>query len=129
MSDSKDHQDHVFEGLVPLSQGAMRLAVLVNGGGAVALLAFMGQIYPAALVAGLVPAMKLFIGGIVAGGLAHVFAYLTQLALFNEEVERAQPVGHQVWLNLALTAVLVSIVFFCWGALHAAEGAAASVAA
>ncbi len=129
MSDSSRHTELVFEGLVPLSQGAMKLSVLVNGGGAVALLAFIGQVYPAPVVAELVLAMKLFVLGIAAGGMAHVFAYLTQLSLFNEEVGRSQRFSHQVWLNLGLVSVVASILMFCWGALDAAQGAGASVAA
>jgi hypothetical protein len=134
MADFRDtHRDETFKSLVPMSIEVLKISVFLNGGAAVAILAFLGNVIskPSADTAlSLGPSLRLFAGGAVLGSLAFAFAYLCQLALFNEDVgfgpgnpRNPRGVGflldHRGWLWLAIGCVLSSLGCFlrgCWAA-------------
>lgn len=134
MADFKDtHRDEAFKSLVPMSIEVLKICVFLNGGAAVAILAFLGNILSKpnpATGLNLGPSLRLFAGGAVLGSLAFAFAYLCQLALFNEDMgygpsNPASPRGirflldHRGWLWLAIGCVLSSLGCFlrgCWEA-------------
>lgn len=72
----------MLRSVIQLGQGALRTCLLINGGAAVALLAFAGhivssetEVVPLAAVA---KAMGAYVFGVLAGGLASAVTYLSQ---------------------------------------------------
>jgi hypothetical protein len=59
-----------------------------------------------------------FVLGLVSAALAFFFAYLTQLAMYNQDLQAPLfwGVAHWVWLTLALEAAAGSLGFFAVGA-------------
>lgn len=117
------HTEETYKGLLQLAVGGLRFGALVNGGAAIALLAFIGDIYGRdVFVPSLQGAMNSFVFGIALSGLAHVSAYFTQLRLYRESAGLARASGglqHAVFLYLSMLCVLGSIALFCWGAYSA----------
>lgn len=65
----------------------MKLMALLNGGAAIALLAYLGNIAGKGVAAPDVRrSMAAYLGGLVLCGLAFAASYLTQLKLYNESV-------------------------------------------
>jgi hypothetical protein len=120
------HAEETYKGLIQIALSALRFGVFANGGAAVALLTFLGNVKAEA--AGLpLPAAKcamaLFIGGVAAGGLAHVTAYLTQLRLYGESAlgdPQKGPFRHNTFLTATLVLGTVSVITFAAGAWVAA---------
>ena len=133
MSDDKNkpksrndwHTQETYKGLHQLAIGALRFGALANGGAAIALLALLGDLYgDDAKVPSLYSAMVCFIAGIALAGFAQVSAYLTNLALYQEEVHNKSGIGifrHWVFLWISALLVLASIALFCGGALQATK--------
>jgi hypothetical protein len=84
---SKEHVVETFKSLVQISLEGLKLLALFNGGAAVALLAYMGNIAGKSLP---VPNMRLpmacYVAGLIACGLAFLASYLTQFWLYNESI-------------------------------------------
>lgn len=117
---SEWHKEETYKSLIQIGTSALRFVLLSNGGAAVALLAFLGKLHePGASAPNVSSSLAWFLAGIVAGGVAHVTAYLTQLALYNEDL-KSQPEenfkGHRTWLYLSLLLVVLGIVCFGVGA-------------
>lgn len=93
------------------------------------LLAFIGQVYPDPVIRLLAYPVKLFIAGLVIGGLAHITAYFTHLTLFNEEVGRPQWLSHGSWIYITLAIAVAGIGLFCWGAFVSAAAAVSGLPA
>jgi len=68
------------------------MLALANGGAAVALLAYLGNVAhnPGLHPPDLINALRCFCGGLFVTLLAVIFAYLTQLKLYNEERAKRQ---------------------------------------
>jgi hypothetical protein len=66
------------------------MLALVNGGDAVAVLTYLGNLAarspPPAHLPEIKPALLWYCGGLVATVIAFIVAYLTQLRLYNEEI-------------------------------------------
>jgi hypothetical protein len=93
----------------------------INGGAAVALLAFLANLdcTPRG-AAGVTTSLWWFGSGLVAGGCATVAAYGTQLTYFNERVgATSNPRQHVGWLRAAATLLLLSLVAFGGGVVVA----------
>jgi hypothetical protein len=110
--------NELFKSVITSGQAALKSAILVNGGGAVALLAFIGNIWSkntgAAAVQALTCSIALFSFGVLGAAVATSFTYLTQLSY-----------GHN-WKKTAVTfhvasvlAVIVAYVLFGCGAYEA----------
>jgi hypothetical protein len=124
------HREETYKGLIALGQGALKIAAVINGGAAVAFLAFIGKFYNGEIGTSVnlywalrVP-MIMFISGLTAVGIASATAYLMQLVLFNEEMGRSHQVprwqrGHQRWLTLTVLLVIGSYLLFAIGAVMA----------
>jgi hypothetical protein len=124
------HLMETYRGLVPLASGAMKTALLLNGGAAVALLALLGNLMAtgqgaAAAVDQLKDGLLWFVCGLACIGGASVVAYLSQLALFDESQfpnlsrpawRRSEPL-----LAVALWLVIISIALFVFGCLSARQ--------
>mgnify|MGYP003676142343 CR=1 FL=1 len=113
------HQEETYKGLIQLSQRGLRFGPVINGGGAVALLALLGNLYgKGAAIDGFELPMICYITGIGLSGFAYITSYLTQLFLYNEGLAQNEPatkITHTKWLNVTLILIMLSIVTFCAG--------------
>ena len=109
--------------LVTLGQGAIKAALLINGASAVAILAFVGQVWSKELPTGVLASAKcaiaIFALGVAVAAFSTLFAYLAQLFYyratgkeFDERVEtcRAEKIRH-----FALLLVFLSFIIFIVG--------------
>jgi len=103
-SDSSWHLTETYKGMITLSVEALKMLALVNGGAAIAVLTYLGNIVaraPNAVRPNISPALFCYCFGLSLTVLAFVFAYVAQLILYNEERKRVGgaevPEGH-VWL-------------------------------
>lgn len=107
-----------FRSVIQAGQSALKSCILINGGAAVALLAFLGHLVqqhePAVSVHALASAMSVFVGGVFAGGLASGFTYLSQW-FFADDWNKT---GFTFNIAAILTG-LASLGCFCWGGLLA----------
>jgi len=111
------HVEETYKSMIQISMTVMRFILVANGGAAVALLSFAGNLY----VKGEIPpnftnGMFCFIAGVVFGGLTAVFAYMTQLTLFREDMGRKEENKHHMWMYAAACCGLFGIVCFGVGA-------------
>lgn len=81
----KEHWLETYKSLITLSIEGFKFSALANGGSAVALLAYLGNVAGKGMPT---PDMRCpmfaFLIGLTACGLSMLFAYLTQLKLLNE---------------------------------------------
>ena len=100
-------------------QSALRAAILVNGGAAAALLAFIGHVATAPVgryqAGAATPALLCFVGGVLAAAMAAGSTYLVQSA-FGHDLE---PRG-RAWNNVSIGLVCASYLLFLAGAISGA---------
>jgi hypothetical protein len=120
----KEHAIETFKSLIQMSVEGLKLLAVLNGGAAVALLAYLGNIAGKSVSP---PDMRLSMGcylfGLFFCGLAFVASYLTQLRLYNESMGLSVSgfvIRHTFWLNLAIMLALLSLVAFAVGSYFAA---------
>ena len=110
----------IFRSLTQISVAGMKLLALLNGGGAIGLLTYAGNIsknhspFP-----DLHYALLWYSVGLVFCCLAFFAAYHTQLKLFNEAVGAEKGLVHSRWLLWARIFVLLSLASFILGCLEA----------
>lgn len=117
------HAVETYKSLVQISVAGLKLLALLNGGAAVALLAYLGNIAGKGVAAPDVRfSMASYLVGLVLCGLAFAASYLTQLRLYNESIgARGSAAGpHQLWLWLAMALALLSLAAFAIGSYSAA---------
>jgi hypothetical protein len=117
MSDiQKEHAIETYKSLIKISIEGIKFIALINGGAAVALLAYLGNVTGKNLP---IPDMSWPIGffllGLVFCGLAFVASYITQLILFNESMNRPVIFPHTFWLYPAIFVAILSILAFALG--------------
>src|SRR5712664_2429673 len=92
---SKEHAVETFKSLILVSLQGLKLLAIFNGGAAVALLAYLGNVAGKGLP---VPNMRFpmacYVVGLIACGLAFLSGYLTQFWLYNESTDQAPRGGH-----------------------------------
>jgi hypothetical protein len=127
---SEWHLTETYKGLITLCVEALKMLALVNGGAAVAVLTYLGNLAsrsPApAHVPTIKPALLWYCGGLVATVVAFIVAYLSQLALYNEEIsirggaqiQRRHGIGTALGSGLALLAA-IAFGLGCWRAASA----------
>ena len=110
------HLTETYKGLLTISVEALKMLALVNGGGAIAVLTYLGNLVARSPVpahtADIGPALLWYSGGLFATVIAFIVVYVTQLRLFQEEVRRrdglnfrrVHNVGVVFGVLLALTA-------------------------
>lgn len=120
MSQSDWHQEETYKSLMLYGNGAVRYVLLVNGGSVIALLTFMGNLLK---TPGPAPDMRgplgCFLLGVVLGGIAHLSAYLTQLALYHEGNGNMLEKDHVYWLRWTIGLVILGVVMFGAGSIFA----------
>jgi len=120
------HLQETYKSLITISVECLKMLVVVNGGAAVAVLTYLGNLvgrsspqHPIHIT----PAILCYCGGLLAAVLALMFSYLVQLRLYNEEsaVQWNVPVrrrhGRLLWMSIAL-AIIAAAAFGmgCWSA-------------
>ncbi len=110
------HWLETYKSLVALSTEGFKLSALINGGAAVALLAYVGNISgnnkP---IPDVRCAMFAFLLGLGLCGFALLFAYLTQLQRLND-ISRNQDPSHSWQLPVAIVLFTLSLLAFIVGA-------------
>jgi hypothetical protein len=121
-----DHWIETYKSLVTLWTEAFKFSALVNGGAAVALLAYLGNIAgKGASAPDMRGPMLCFLAGLFFCGISMCFAYLTQYTLFNEERPngpRLPPQSHKKYLWGAIIFYPCSLLAFAFGAWEAVGG-------
>ncbi len=105
----------LFRSVVTYGSAAMKSALLINGGAAVALLAFIGNIWEKETAPEAVKALTLgiamFSTGVLAAAVANAMSYFTQYC-YSDPFPRAAVVFH----TLTVLFVVTSFVLFGYGA-------------
>lgn len=116
-------QQSMFRGLIDFALAATRAIIFVNGGAAIAILAFLGHVWGADsgtakhVLEGAKPALWWFLAGVTAGMITAALAYLSQV-LFAEL--RDQRPGN--YLRVAAVVVAACGLFaFTHGAISAVD--------
>jgi hypothetical protein len=117
---NREHAIETYKSLIQISLEAMKFLAYMNGGAVIALLAYLGKIAGGKVA---VPDMRwpmaCFLIGIVCSGFNYILAYLTQLRLFNETLDRGMRIKHTFFLVFAIIFACVSIIVFAVGSLWA----------
>jgi hypothetical protein len=116
------HLTETYKSLISISVEALKLVALVNGGAAIGILTFVGNLAARGQVE-TVPrvgtSLLCFCGGLVCALLAFMASYLTQLQLYNEEIAIQRgvvPVRTHTWpLKVGVMLALVSVLLFGLG--------------
>lgn len=117
----------VFRSVIASGATANKAALAINGGGAVALLAFLGHLAanatPAALMATVTPSVQWFVVGTLAAACSAGATYLAQF-FYNREGVKWERCG-DVTNGIAIIVWLGSLTSFGFGALGASSALAA----
>jgi hypothetical protein len=115
------HYTETYKSLITLSVGGFKFCALANGGAAVALLAYLGNV---AGKGAATPDMRIpmawFLAGLALCGLAMFLAYFTQLLLFRETRDApllgaAARERHRWPHTSSMIAFALSLTAFCVG--------------
>ena len=120
MSDSPNSEWlETYKSLVTLSTEGFKLSALINGGAAVALLAYLGNVAgKEKSVPDLRGAMFAFLVGLGLCAFSILFAYLTQLKRLNDLAAKRDP--SQSWrLSVAISLFIGSLIAFIVGSVLA----------
>jgi len=108
--------------VITTGQSALKSALLINGGAAAALLAFVGGIWgkPEAKAAlpNIAYGLSLFVWGVLSAACASGATYLSQAGFNGELGKRSQAVG-EIARGLAIACVIAAYVLFACGAWQA----------
>lgn len=116
MSFNDEHAIETYKSLISISVEAFKALQWLNGGAVVVLLAYMGQRPDLAEPARC--ALTWFVTGLVAATSTFITSYLTQLALYNEDIRKQEYRGpsHALWLWITFAVAMVSLICFSLGA-------------
>jgi hypothetical protein len=118
----KERAIEAFRSLIQISVEGFKLLALLNGGAAVALLAYLGSIAGKTTQS---PDMRLpmicYLSGLVFCVLAVAASYLTQFWLYNESQGREGEGRHMRWLWVCVIVALLSLASFTIGSYVAAS--------
>jgi len=117
----QQHAVETFKSIQVLSLAGLRLLALFNGGAAVALLAYLGNIAGKGIA---IPKMalplKLYLFGLFFCGLAFLAGYATQLVLYNESIGRSPKLKSQWFQAAGVVLAMLSLLLFVVGSSVAA---------
>jgi hypothetical protein len=96
---TSEHWLETYRSLINLSIEGFKFSALVNGGAAVALLAYLGDVAgKGAVTPDMRCPMAAFLTGLAACGCALLFSYFTQLKLLNELSRSNEPTFSHSWV-------------------------------
>ncbi|MDK4215887.1 hypothetical protein [Pantoea agglomerans] len=120
-------QIETFKSVITVGANACRAFMIMNGGAAIALLAFLGNIWekdsaPAASKA-IALSLAIFCAGVLASGLCAGLTYFAQSAYGNSELAKNKKwaLSGQILNVLACISGLLSLVAFGFGSFSAFE--------
>ena len=107
----------MFRSVIASGQNALRTAFLMNGGGAIAILSFVGTlaINSPQRVAPFASTLAMFVTGVLLVAAAAGSTYLSQLFYTDESSLRAGKIFHAI----AILLPILSYVTFAWGVYKA----------
>ena len=115
----KEHAIETYKSLIQISVEGMKILAVLNGGAAVALLAYMGNIASKCV---LIPDMRYsmfsFVFGLVLCGGCFITSYGTQYILYNESLGRFGVnyyKKHKFWCKVTMWLSVFSIFAFAIG--------------
>lgn len=116
-----DHWLETYKSLISISIEGFKFGALANGGAAVALLAYLGNVAgKQSSVPNMRVPMAAFLAGLCFVGAAMLFSYLTQLKLLSEIGVSARPKLSHGWsLWLAILSFICSLSAFAYGSWQA----------
>ena len=113
------HNIEMFKSVITTGQSALKSSMVINGGGAAALLAFTGKIWSTTtspeVANSLTCSIFIFCLGVLCAATATGTTYLSQLAFSSKWIKTGQTVN-----CFTIVLVLSSYVLFCYGAYAAA---------
>ena len=121
-----EHQRVLFKAVTEFAAIAIRGIVLINGGAAIAILAFLGQALgrdkplPDGVVAAGMESLMWFVAGAGAGVLTAAFAYLAQAIFAEVGAETGNKTGGSFRI-LAIVSATTGLGLFAYGAWSARE--------
>jgi hypothetical protein len=114
----RDDWIETYKSLVTLSTEAFKFCALANGGAAVAILAYLGNVVGKDHLVP-VPEMRYpmaaFLEGLVFCGLAMLFAYCIQFRRLNRLAQAMNPKGDWPLLIIAMGFAILSLIAFATG--------------
>lgn len=118
----EEERIETYKRLGELGVSALKVCFLLNGGAAIALLAFVPHALENTpkLASDIANSMYFFIGGVATAAFAHVLAYVMQLQLYNLKLGRGIERTHLRLLWTAIGMVFLSIFAFFIGAIWVA---------
>jgi hypothetical protein len=122
-----EHAIETYKSLISISTEGFKALQLLNGGAAIALLAYLGQMapkHPTALLHAKRP-LGWFIAGLVLSTSIYITSYFTQLQLHNENMGSKLAGAHKPWLWSSFFLALCSVVMFSVGAFSCVDALAA----
>ena len=115
----KEHAIETYKSLIQVSVEGMKLLALLNGGAAVALLAYLGNVAGKLLpLPDMRLPMALFLVGLTLSGFGFLGSYFTQLRLYDESVNQPPTVSFPRWqffLRFGIGSVALSLGAFAAG--------------
>ena len=110
-----EHNLEMLRATITTGQSALKSALLINGGAAAALLAFIGSAWSSNKIAEALPnisaALLLYVFGVLAAAVAAGATYLSQAGYGNEFGKASKCVGY-IGHVLAVVGVLASYILF-----------------
>jgi hypothetical protein len=117
-----EHQLETYKSLITISTEGYKFSALINGGAAVALLAYLGNAAgKGAAYPDMRTALAWFLGGLLSCGMSMFFAYLTQFSLLNEQAGAFAQRRHMKFLYVAMTLLFLSMLAFGVGSWEAVQ--------
>lgn len=114
------HRIETYKSMITLSIEGFKFSALANGGAAVALLAYLGNVASKGISApDMRCTMAAFLAGLASCGGSMLFAYLTQFKLFNEFNDKTPKFSHAWFLWVAIILFFLSLIFFGVGSWQA----------
>ena len=123
------HLTETYKSLITLAVEALKMLAIVNGGAAIAVLTYLGNLAgrpaPGVKLPDMTSAILWYCGGLTAAITAFVIAYVTQLCLYNEGRKRRSGYAirqwHAVGVWICVALAFASVGAFskgCWVAAH-----------
>jgi hypothetical protein len=112
-----EHSHETYRSLIQISVEGFRFLALLNGGAAVALVAYLGNLAAKGAAPG--PDVRWPLGAYLVGLVLCAFCFLTsyrtQFAVYNELQGRIRPRMHMWWVRATVGLALGSLVAFSVG--------------
>lgn len=123
MEFKEEAQLEQFRSVIAIGASALKSAILINGGGVIALLAFLGNQKDQQGLAWFVSSMFLMCSGIALAAFGNVLAYIAQIKHLNQlKSERPGEPAGTPWGYAAVTLIIISVFAFIGGVILASFG-------